>query len=108
MSEEWLDNQMRAYVEEIQGMIRARFPDATFAVYGGEDPPGIYIDVVADVDDEYDILDLVSDRQVDILLENGRGLYVVPLRRAAVEGRYIRGRDAHAYRAATPIVPERR
>jgi hypothetical protein len=43
------------------------------------DPEGIYIDAYTKADDGFAVLDHISDRLVDLLVEEGVGLYVVPL-----------------------------
>lgn len=75
-----LTKETRAYVEELQSRIRGRFPAATFRSYWSDEPaPGVYVDTYVDTEDEFDVLDLVNDRAVDILVETGIPIYVIPL-----------------------------
>lgn len=75
-----LIREARVYVEELQNRILQRFPDATFRTYHRYEPvEGIYIDVYVDTDNGFEVLDLVNDRAVDILIETGIPIYVIPL-----------------------------
>src|SRR6266498_1764838 len=72
------DPRMQSAVDEIQGVIRRRYPDATFEVGPGEDPEGLYIVATVDVEDMFDVLDLVSSRLVDLQVEERLPLYLIP------------------------------
>jgi hypothetical protein len=74
----WDERRPRA-IAEVQATIKAAFPEATFKVYQGTDPEGIYIDAYTRADDGFEILDLISERLVDVCVEEGLGIYVVPL-----------------------------
>jgi hypothetical protein len=74
----WDERKQRA-IDEIQTTIKTTFPEAEFRVHHGEDPEGIYIDVYTKTDDGFAVLDLVSDRLVDLNVEERLGIYVVPL-----------------------------
>ena len=77
----WDDRTQRA-IDEIQATIKAAFPEAKFTVRGGVDPEGIYIDAYTKADDGFAVLDRISDRLVDLLVEEGLGIYIVPLPKA--------------------------
>ena len=70
----------RAALTELQGMIAARYPATQFAVFRGDDPDGWYLRAVVDVDDPDEVTDLVLDRLVDLQLDEGLPLHVIPIR----------------------------
>ncbi len=74
------DPDIQAAIVEIRGLISARFPDATFTVGLGDDPTGVYLRPVVDVDDRGDVFDVFIDRLTDIQDVTGLPLYVVPAR----------------------------
>jgi len=72
------DPRIQAALTELRGLIAARYPEATFEVYDDvEDPEGIYLDATVDVESIFDVIDLVSDRMVDIQVDDGLPVYVV-------------------------------
>ncbi len=69
-------------VEELEAIIRSRFGEAEFRVTRGREPvPGTYIEAYIDDDDEggLEILNLVGKRIVEILVDEGISLFVIPL-----------------------------
>lgn len=74
------DPRMQAGIRELQALIRSRYPDATFAASYGEDPVGVYLDVTVDLDDTDEVVDLYIDRLVDLQVEDGLKLHVIPIR----------------------------
>ena len=67
----WNDTMQHA-ITEVQARIRAVYPDARLRRVEGEDPPGFYLDA-------FTVLDLVSDWLVDLSLNTGVHLHVMPL-----------------------------
>lgn len=72
------DPRILAAIEEIHGLITARFPDATFTVGLGEDPNGVHLRPVVDVEDRWEVIDLYSERLTDLQDDDGLPLYVIP------------------------------
>jgi hypothetical protein len=70
--------QMQAALDELQGMIAARFPDATFVVQEQYDPPGIALVATVDIDDTDEIIDVIGDRLVDLQVYESLPVYVIP------------------------------
>jgi hypothetical protein len=62
----------------VQPVIKVAFLEAEFPVHGGVDPEGIYIDAYAKAEGGFDVLALIGDRLVDLNVEEGLGMYVVP------------------------------
>jgi hypothetical protein len=71
---------MEKAVNELKGMISARFPQASFVVEEGFDPKGTYLVTTVDIADTDEVIDVVGDRLVDLQVTEGLPLYVTPLR----------------------------
>ena len=74
----WNDTMQRA-IAEAQARITAVYPEATFRLVEGEDPAGLYLDAYTDAEDAFAVLDLVSDWLVDLSVNAGVHLHVIPL-----------------------------
>lgn len=74
----WNDTMQHA-IREVQTRIVAVYPDATFRLVEGEDPIGFYLDAYTDAKDAFAVLDLVSDWLVDLSVNTGVHLHVIPL-----------------------------
>jgi hypothetical protein len=70
---------MQRVIAEVEARILAVFPEATFRLVEGEDPVGLYLDAYTDVEDAFAVLDLVSDWLVDLSVNAGVHLHVIPL-----------------------------
>ncbi len=82
---------MRA-IAELQTMLLAVHPDALFETSHGEDPEGVNLTVTVDTEDITQVLDIVLDRMVEMQVEEGLAIYVVPVRPPDKELRQLRGR----------------
>jgi hypothetical protein len=67
-------------IAEMQELILAHYPDATFEIALGEDPEGTYMTVTVDVEDTDEVVDVVVARNLDMQVEEGIPLYVIPVR----------------------------
>jgi hypothetical protein len=67
---------------EVQTRIQAVYPDAGFRLVQGEDPAGLYLDVYTDAEDSFCVFDLVNDWLVDLSINEGVSLHVIPLPKA--------------------------
>jgi hypothetical protein len=76
------DERTQLAIDEVQAVIKAAFPEAEFQVHRGGNPEGIYIPAYAKADNGFDVLNLIGDRLVDLCVEEGLGIYVVPLLKA--------------------------
>lgn len=72
--------RIRKALDQLQRMILERYPDASFAVFRGEDPEGIYLRATVEVDDPDDVVDLVIDRLFDLQVQQGLPVYLIPVR----------------------------
>ena len=76
-----LDARTRQAVAELQNAIIARYPTTSFALERSpEDPASIHLLAVADVDDPDEVGDLVVERVVELQVDEGIPLHVIPLR----------------------------
>ena len=70
-------------IDELQGLIAARYPAATFEIGEGEDPDGVYLTATVDIEDMSEVVDVFLDRMVDLQVEEGLPLFVVAVRPAS-------------------------
>ena len=78
------DSRIRQALDELRGLVLSGFPDATFWVERAVDDPAI-IHLVAEVDveDTDEVADLVIDRVVDLQVDDGLPIHVIPVRTPA-------------------------
>ena len=74
-----IDDRTQNALDELKQIIQAKYPDARFAVTEGDDPPGTYLKATVDVDDIDDVVDVFVDRLIDMQVEEGLSVYVIPL-----------------------------
>ena len=74
------DPRIRQAADELQELIRSRYPTAVFSLSHGEDPDGFYLHTMVDLDDPDEVMDLVADRVLELQIEEGLPLHVLPLR----------------------------
>jgi len=68
-------------VNELIGLIRAHYPDASYAVGPGQDDPwSTYITAMVDLDDPDVVTDLTIERELELQIEVGIPVYVIPIR----------------------------
>ena len=76
-----LDERTRQAVAELQATIAARYPTTTFKlVPSPEDPTSLLLLATADVDDPDEVGDLVLDRVISLIVDEGIPIHVIPLR----------------------------
>lgn len=82
------DPRIQRAVEELKGLIHNRYPSATFEVFEGEDPEGVYLRTTVDIEDRDEVIDTVIDRSLEIQIDEGLPVYVIvvqPLERVLKE-----------------------
>ncbi len=94
------DPRIEQAVAELQALIAARYPDATFAVERGEDPIGTYLTATVDVADTDAVTDLIIDRLIALQVEEALPVYVIPVRPIGRIQAARRQREQNAHRAA--------
>ena len=73
-------DRLDAAVAELRGMILSRYPEASFDVAPGTDPDGLYVTVTVDVEDTDEVFDLIVGRLLDMQVDEGLPVYVLPVR----------------------------
>jgi hypothetical protein len=74
-----LSPEMERAIEEVTGVIRRTYPEAEFEISRGIDEPDqILVWATVDIDDLDEVLELVLDRLVELEVEEGIPLYVIP------------------------------
>jgi hypothetical protein len=71
--------RLQEVITEAQARIVSVYPEAKFQLRAGQEPAGIYLDAYTNADDGFCVLELVSDWLVDLSVEEGLDLHVVPL-----------------------------
>lgn len=71
--------RVQAAVNELMDTIRSKFPEVSFDVHpGAEDPRQTWIVADVDLDDPDEVLDLVIDRLLELQIEEGLPVHVLP------------------------------
>ncbi len=91
------DPRITHAVAALQAMMVARYPEATCAVWQGEDPIGTYITATVDVEDTDAVTALIIDRPIAMQVEEALPVYVIPVRPI---GRIRAARRQRVHRAA--------
>lgn len=78
---EQLDSRVQGALDELRHVIQERYPTATFEVARGHDEPdNVHLITTVDLDDPDEVGDLVSDRLVELQVEERIPVYVIPVR----------------------------
>jgi H2-forming N5,N10-methylenetetrahydromethanopterin dehydrogenase-like enzyme len=74
------DPRFQAAVEELQALIHQHYPTTSFAVVQGTDPEGTYVLATVDVEDPDAVVDVYIDRLLELQINEGLPVYVIPIR----------------------------
>ncbi|MHB8576202.1 MAG: hypothetical protein ACYDCQ_12820 [Dehalococcoidia bacterium] len=98
------DARTRAAIDELTALVRQHYPTATFAVGPSEDDLAVtHITATVDIDDPDEVVDLVIDRMLELQIEEGLAVHLIPVRTPA---RVKALRQRHRRRSpALPAVP---
>jgi hypothetical protein len=77
---ETVDSRVTSAIVELQRLIKQQHPSATFDVTLGEDPDRTYVWTNVDTDDPDMVLDCVVDRLLELQIDEGLPIYVIPIR----------------------------
>ena len=82
MREQWASFQrVREAAEELMATIRRRYPDARFQLVRAADQQrSWHLWTMVDLDDPDEVGDLVSDRELEMLVDERIPIHVIPLR----------------------------
>ena len=72
--------RMQAAIEELQRLIQQHYPEATFQVEPGDDPTGMYVLATVDVEDTDVVVEVYIDRLLELQIDEGLAVYVLPVR----------------------------
>ena len=79
----WLDHpRVQVALADFERQIRERYPDATFEVSWGGEPDGVYLTATVDVEDTFEVLDVIKDRLYHVQVDEYLPVYVIPIRPA--------------------------
>jgi len=95
--------RMSEAVRELQDLISASFPQATFVVEEGSDPEGIYVVTTVDITDTDEVIEAIGDRLVALQVDEGLPVYVTPLRPVERVIAQLREREAVSPLASLPL-----
>jgi hypothetical protein len=77
------DPRISQALNELAELVRSHYPEATFQVTPAEDDPSIvHLLARVDVEDTEEVADLVMDRMIQMQVDEGLPIYVIPLRTA--------------------------
>jgi hypothetical protein len=88
------DPRIEAAVTELRALIANRFPDTTFDVFERDDPAGVRLRAVVDIEDTDAVMDLVMDKLYEIQVEQGLPVYVLAVQPPARMAEQLRARAA--------------
>lgn len=75
-----IDQRTREALAELQGAIAEKYPTTRFEVRRAEDDPSaIHLVAVSDVDDLDEVGDLVLDRVIELQVDEGLPIHVIPV-----------------------------
>jgi hypothetical protein len=98
-----LTPRMQEAIDELKGLITARFPQAAIVVEEGFDPEGIYLITTMDIADTDEVIAVVGDRLVELQVDEGLPVYVTPLRPIERVVAELRKREASTPPASLPL-----
>ena len=98
-----LSPRLNEAVRELQGLISASFPHATFVVEEGFDPEGVYLVTTVDIPDTDDVIAVVGDRLLALQVDEGLPIYVTPLRPIERVVAQLRARETVSPLASLPV-----
>jgi hypothetical protein len=98
-----LTPRIKEALDELKGLITARFPQATFVVEEGFDPEGVYLITTVDIADTDEVFDVVGDRLLELQVDEGLPVYVTPLRPMERVVAELRKREAATLPASLPL-----
>ena len=102
-TENRLKPRIKEAIQELEGLITARFPQATFVIEEGFDPEGVYMITTVDIADTDEVIDVIGDRLVELQVDEGLPIYVTPLRPIERVVAELRKREASLPPASLPL-----
>ena len=101
-----LDARMRRAIDELRTTISDKYPTATYQLSRDPDEPGIVLlKAILDLDDLDDVFDLVGEGLLELQVEEGIPVQVIPLWTAERVLADMKARDAATGRRPDPVAP---
>ena len=73
--------EMQGAIDELKAIILAHYPETAFRVTPSpEERDAVHLKAIVDVDDTDEVVDLVIDRMMEMQIDDGLPIYVVPVR----------------------------
>jgi hypothetical protein len=98
-----LTPRMQEAIDELKGLITARFPQVAFAVEEGFDPEGVYLITTVDIADTDEVIAVIGDRLVELQVNEGLPVYVTPFRPIKRVVAELRKREASTPPVSLPL-----
>ena len=72
---------MQSAIDELTAIILSHYPGTTFRVTPSpEERDAVHLKAIVDVEDTDDVVDLIIDRMMEMQIDDGLPIYVVPVR----------------------------
>lgn len=102
-----LEPRRQRAINELTHLVKHAYPNASFAVEPAEDAPEItHIVATVDIDDPDLVVDLVIDRMLELQIDEGIPVHLIPIRTpqrtAALQSRQREDRSVALPPALTP------
>ncbi len=79
--EHTLDPSRQRAIAELTALVRSHYPEARFDIAPGEENPDVtHIFATVDLDDPDVVVDLVIDRMLQLQIDAGIPVYLIPIR----------------------------
>jgi len=99
-----LNRRRQQAVTELTRLIRQRYPSASFAVGPGEDDSAItHIIATVDVDDPDEVTDLAIEHELQLQIDEGVPVYVIPIRTPERVAKLVS--EQRTQQQTTPVFP---
>lgn len=77
---ELTDPTVHAALDELKTLILQRYPQAQFRLRRGQDDPNaIHLIAIVDVEDTDEVADLTIEREMELQIEDGLPIFVIPI-----------------------------
>lgn len=102
-----LDPRCHAAIQELTTLVAEQYPKASFVVSPGEEDPSVtHIIATVDVADPDEVVDLVIDRLLELQLQEGLPVHLIPVRtpeRTARLAQELQARRTHPVLPPSPV-----
>src|SRR5919205_2806796 len=103
-SEPKLRPRMRQAVEELKGLVREHYPDATFQVARSPEEPGtVHLLTTIDREDLDEVLDPIVERIVELQTDERLPIHVIPMQPPERVLAMLREKEAAKARRTEPL-----